>query len=103
MSLNNEYNNHKMKHKLLALGAVLASAGKVFAVLGIGDGVIVASNPAQELMWAANELPKWLEMIEKAKEQVNRAQETIDLIGHPEKFAGKLIDASAPAFAATKT
>ena len=91
-----------MKNKLVTLGISFALAGKVFAVFGVGDVVIVASNPAQELLWAAEELPKWLEMIDNAKQQVNRAQETIDLIGHPEKFAGKLLEASAPALAATK-
>lgn len=91
-----------MNRNILAAGLLLASAGKALAVFGVGDVVIVASNPAQELLWAANELPKWLEMIDKAKQQVNRAQETIDIIGHPEKFAGKLVDASRPMLEATK-
>lgn len=91
-----------MKRNTWIAGLLLASAGKALAVFGVGDVVIVASNPAQELMWAANELPKWLEMIDKAKQQVSRAQETIDIIGHPEKFAGKLVDASRPLMEATK-
>jgi|GEM_PF-2745870 len=91
-----------MKNKWLAAGLILASAGKALAIMGVGDVVIVASNPAQELLWATNELPKWIEMIDKAKQQVNRAQETIDIIGHPEKFAGKLVEASRPALEMTK-
>lgn len=83
-------------------GILLITGGQVFAVMGVGDVVIVASNPAQELLWASKELPKWIEMIDKAKQQVDRAQETIDVIGHPEKFVGKLVESSAPIFAATK-
>lgn len=91
-----------MKNKLIILSVLVASASKVFAVFGVGDLVIVASNPAQELLWASEELPKWIEMINQAKEQVNRAQEAIDIIGHPDKIAGKLLETSLPALEATK-
>ena len=80
---------------------MVLGATRAFAVLGVGDVVIVASNPAQELLWAANELPKWIELIGQTQEQVNKAQEMINLIGNPEEFASQIIGASSPAFALT--
>lgn len=91
-----------MKKNLLSLTICAATATNAFAFLGAGDVVIVASNPAQELLWASKELPKWLEMIDTAKKQVDQAQEMIDLVGNPEKFAAKLIDTAEPLIAATK-
>ena len=80
---------------------MMLGATRAFAVFGVGDVVIVASNPAQELLWAANELPKWMELIGQTQEQVNKAQEMIDLIGNPEEFASRIISASSPALAIT--
>lgn len=91
-----------MKTKWVILTGLIATAGKAFAVLGVGDVVIVASNPAQELLWASEELPKWIEMIDKAKQQVAKAQEMVDVVGHPEKFAGQLLEANTPALALTR-
>lgn len=91
-----------MNSKLFIVGCIAASASKALAIMGMGDVVIVASNPAQELLWASEELPKWIEMIDKAKQQVDRAQELIDVAGHPEKFANQLLQANTPALKATQ-
>ncbi len=88
-----------MKSRLFVLGFGIVTAAKAFAVMGIGDVVIVASNPAQEMLWAAKELPKWIEMIDQAKEQVNKTKEMVDLIGHPEQMVGKMLTSSAPGVA----
>lgn len=92
-----------MKTKWLGVGLATACVvSKTWAVFGVGDVVIVASNPAQEMLWAAEELPKWLEMIDQAKQQVNRAQQMIDLVGHPEQIAGQALQNWAPALEATQ-
>ena len=80
---------------------MVAGATRALAVFGVGDVVIVASNPAQELLWAANELPKWVELINKTQKQVDMAQEMINLVGNPEQFASRIISASGPALALT--
>ena len=73
-----------------------------YALFGVGDVVIVASNPAQEMLWAAKELPKWIEMIDKAQEQVNKAQQMINIVGNPEQFATGIIAESLPNFSITE-
>jgi hypothetical protein len=91
-----------MKRYLFITAAALSAAAQLHAVMGVGDVVIVASNPAQELLWATEELPKWVEMIGKAQEQVNKAQEMVEIVGHPEKFAGKILNSAVPALAVTR-
>lgn len=72
------------------------SAARAFAVFGVGDVVIVASNPAQELLWAAKELPKWVELIGTTQQQVNKAQEMVNLIGDPKAFAQNIVSEATP-------
>ena len=78
------------------LGAGLIFAVKASAVMGLGDVVIVASNPAQEMLWASEELPKWMEMISKAEQQVKQTQEMINVVGHAKDFAGQIVNAAKP-------
>jgi hypothetical protein len=90
-----------MKYPILAAIAASTLATPAFALFGVGDVVIVASNPAQEMLWATKELPKWIEMINKAQDQVNKAQEMINLVGNPQQFAGKIISSAVPAYTLT--
>jgi hypothetical protein len=85
-----------MNKGLLGVLLGFVSAVRVFAVFGVGDVVIVASNPAQELLWAAKELPKWVELIGTTQQQVNKAQEMVDLIGDPKAFAENIVSESTP-------
>lgn len=91
-----------MKSRIMAVGAALCAASVSSAFMGVGDVVIVASNPAQEILWATNELPKWVEMISKAEQQVNKAKEMVDVVGHPERFAAGIVDAALPGMQATE-
>ncbi len=75
---------------------------RCLAVLGMGDVVIVASNPAQELLWASSELPKWIELIGKTQEQIRQAEKLVDRVGDPTRFAAEFVETSAPAVSATR-
>jgi Xaa-Pro aminopeptidase len=81
----------------LGLSLLWLGEARALAVMGVGDVVIVASNPAQEAMWQANELPKWVELIGQAEQQVNKAREMVDIVGHPEQFASQALEGSAAA------
>lgn len=86
----------------LLFAAASLFSGRCFAVLGMGDVVIVASNPAQELLWATSELPKWVELIGKTQEQIRQAEKLVDRVGDPTRFAAEFVDASAPAVSAAR-
>lgn len=85
-----------MKHRILVGFLPLLAAAKAFAFLGFGDVVVVASNPAQELLWASEELPKWIEMINKTEQQVQRTKEMVSVVGHPEEFASRIMASTKP-------
>jgi hypothetical protein len=82
--------------------SLVVAVRPAMAVFGVGDVVIVASNPAQEMLWASEELPKWIEMIKTTQQQVNKAQELVNIVGNPKEFAGQIISASAPMLALTE-
>ncbi|HEU5081393.1 MAG TPA: hypothetical protein VFT72_19430 [Opitutaceae bacterium] len=84
----------------LLLGCLAAT--KAFAFMGVGDVVIVASNPAQEMLWASEELPKWMEMISKAEQQVKQTQEMVNVVGHAKDFAGNIVNTAKPALSLVK-
>jgi len=92
-----------MKSKWLVFGVGIAAAGTlpVRAVLGVGDVVIVASDPAQEMLWASEELPQWLNMIQKAETQIQEAKEIINIAGHPKDFAQQIVNDAEPALSLT--
>lgn len=87
--------------KILLSVLALVAGTSARAVFGVGDVVIVAADPAHELMWASEELPKWIEMIGKAETQVQHGQEMINIVGHPKDFAQQLVNEAKPGFALT--
>ena len=81
----------------LAIGATFTAR----AFMGVGDVVIVASDPAQEMLWSSEELPQWLNMIQKAETQVQQAKEIINIAGHPKDFAQQIVNDAKPALSLT--
>jgi hypothetical protein len=79
----------------------MAAAFPARAILGVGDVVVVAADPAQEMLWASEELPQWLNMIQKAETQIQQAKEIVSIAGHPKDFAQQIVNDAQPALAVT--
>jgi len=75
----------------------MLSAFNAYGIMGVGDVVIVAADPAHEMLWASEELPQWLNMIQKAEAQVQQTREIINIAGHPKDFAQQIVSEAKPA------
>ena len=92
-----------MKTKWIAgaFSCLLLGGFTAHAFMGVGDVVIVASDPAQEMLWSSEELPQWLNMIQKAETQVQQAKEMVSIAGHPKDFAKQIVNDAQPALSLT--
>jgi hypothetical protein len=74
------------------VGLVVVSARQASAVAGVADTVIVAADLTDTWKWP-RELAQWTQAIENAREQIQRADALIQLVGDPQKMKNELMSA----------